>query len=183
MGDILDSGENRKDERKPHPLFESMRRDGVIYLVNQNCLLHGETEDIKQNAAVVLGILLRAQDIQPTIRQSIIKHLKKLIIENAGYYNVGYLLDIMCGLAVKQSNISEIVSDNFIETTVKLIEQQNEYIKSNALELLLNIAQNGGSDIEKEIKTTIGNLKFLELIGDSNFTLNEQILQVVMKCK
>ncbi|KAA6398592.1 MAG: hypothetical protein EZS28_005877 [Streblomastix strix] len=108
-------------------------QDGVIYLLNQNCLLHGESENMRQNAAVVLA------------------------------------------------NISGIISDNFIETIVKLAESEDNIIKSYALELLLNIAQNGGNEIENEVKSTIGNLKFLELIGDSDFALNEQILQVVMK--
>ncbi|KAA6398461.1 MAG: hypothetical protein EZS28_006016 [Streblomastix strix] len=81
----------------------------------------------------------------------------------------------MCGMAVKQSNVSEIIQGNFIETIAKLVDSQNENIRSYALVLLLNVAQNGGIEIENEVKSAIGNLKFMELIGDSDQTLNEQI--------
>ncbi|KAA6362673.1 MAG: hypothetical protein EZS28_041800, partial [Streblomastix strix] len=100
---ILESEVDRIDGRRNHPLFEEMRRDGVIHSVSQNCLIRGETEDIQQNAAFVLGTLLRAQDIQQlNIRDALIKQLKKLIIENKRVVNIEYLLDLICGLAVKQ---------------------------------------------------------------------------------
>ncbi|KAA6377969.1 MAG: hypothetical protein EZS28_026503 [Streblomastix strix] len=173
---ILESEVDRIDSRRNHPIFEEMRRDGVIYSVSQNCLICGETEYIQQNAAFVLGTLLRAQDIQQlSIRDALIKQLKKLIIENKRVINIDYLLDIMCSLAVKQQN-------NFIETIAKLAESQDNDIKSYALELLLLIAQNGGVEIENEVKSTIGKFKFLELIGDSDSALNEQILQLTLKC-
>jgi hypothetical protein len=33
MSEIISTGESRRDCRKPHPLFEEMRRDGVIFSV------------------------------------------------------------------------------------------------------------------------------------------------------
>lgn len=60
------------------------------------------------------------------------------------------------------------MKDNFIEILAILIESKDSDIKSNALELLLLIALNGGTEIENEIKSRIESFKFLELLGDSD---------------
>ncbi|KAA6382343.1 MAG: hypothetical protein EZS28_022131 [Streblomastix strix] len=136
MNDILYSQEERDWKRNPHPLYWQVRQDGVTHSVRYNCLINGETDEINNNAAQMLGILFRAHEIKPFKRQEIISQLKFNLENDTESKDVKYLVDILCGLATKESNIAEILSNNFIDTLSNQVKSEDQDIKSQPLRKL-----------------------------------------------
>ncbi|KAA6382565.1 MAG: hypothetical protein EZS28_021908 [Streblomastix strix] len=180
MMNILNS-EERYEKRVSHPLFTNLQRSGVIFQIYQCGLIHGKTEDDINNSAIVLGILLKAQEVDQNMKKSLIQQIKAMIGEQNNPKLVANALDMICGLAVRKSNINEIVSDKFIQTISELSKCHDTNLKSYVLELLLILIDSGGTELEKEIINSVDIVKFLELIGDSDSYLDEQILIRVMK--
>ncbi|KAA6397990.1 MAG: hypothetical protein EZS28_006482 [Streblomastix strix] len=178
---ILNVADSRTAQRKPHPFHEDLKRDGVAFFVYQNCLLNGDSVNMKNNAAIVLSVLLRAQKLQLNMLTALILQFKSMLDEKNDCTMQAQTLNLLCGIAANKSNIPDLVSDHFIETISKFIKSQYEDVKSYSLELLMIFAQNGYDTL---IRNTLGDMKFLELVGDSYFPLDTQAIQLTMKwCK
>ncbi|KAA6386794.1 MAG: hypothetical protein EZS28_017679 [Streblomastix strix] len=149
-----------------HPFYTEMKRMNIIQLIYQKCLICGESEVIKEDGAYTLGQFLREQNIEPEMKKIIIQQLKKGINENNISNRKVEILDVLCRLAVKDDNIDDIISGNFILSVSQLIKSTEQDLWKNALELLLIISEKG-STVELEVRNAIGDfgfLRFLQLI-------------------
>ncbi|KAA6386916.1 MAG: hypothetical protein EZS28_017555 [Streblomastix strix] len=180
MINILYTREFGLTSRTIHPLYSDAKNDGVIFQVYQNCLVHGENDFLKDYAAYILSTLLRGQEVNLKMKQPLFSHLKSLFSKEMPSDQVACMLDMLCGLAVDEGNISEIASKNFIKTVVNLSQSSDQKIHHFSLELLLRLTEKG-NELENEIKNSIDILDFLKLIGDSNIQFDDQILVFLMK--
>ncbi|KAA6396613.1 MAG: hypothetical protein EZS28_007860 [Streblomastix strix] len=173
---ILSCAYEKDDYWKQHPNYTQLSKDGVIFLLNYHCLQNGDNDLMKTEAAIMLSKLCQKQELDPKMRSDLVYQLKNgdIIDQHA--------LVLLCGLALVESNISEIVQGSFIETLTKLLNSSNEQKKQRSLELLLLIASNGQTEIEHNVKNAINDsLIFLDLIGDSNIILYEMIMKLELK--
>lgn len=51
--------ENRNEKRKPYQFYLDAKHDGVIFRVYKNCFIRCNSDQMKNCAAFVLGIILR----------------------------------------------------------------------------------------------------------------------------
>ncbi|KAA6401450.1 MAG: hypothetical protein EZS28_003026 [Streblomastix strix] len=117
MFDIMEYGQFRIQTRTIHPLYSDAKNDGVIFQVYQTCLIHGETDFLKDQAVVILSTLMRGQEVDQKMKQHLFLRLKYLNTKEKPSDQVACMLDMLCGLAVDEGNIPEIISENFIKTT------------------------------------------------------------------
>ncbi|KAA6397945.1 MAG: hypothetical protein EZS28_006525 [Streblomastix strix] len=105
MKNILLSDEIRNQKRKPHQFYSDSKRDGVIFQVYQNCFIHFDSYEMKNCAAIVLGVLLRTQELDQNMKQSLIYHLNTMIFDVNNAQQVANALDMLCGLALQTGMI------------------------------------------------------------------------------
>ncbi|KAA6397422.1 MAG: hypothetical protein EZS28_007050 [Streblomastix strix] len=79
-----------------------MEKEGSIYFITQNCLIKGESEDMKCNAAIVLGMLYYDKEIKPERRKILIQQLKVGLREGEQSKIAQQILETISGLAVRQ---------------------------------------------------------------------------------
>lgn len=58
---------------------------------------------MKNNSALIIGMLYRALEMKPDLRKMLIDYLKKGIKEENEQNNISDLLDILSGLAINKS--------------------------------------------------------------------------------
>ncbi|KAA6394340.1 MAG: hypothetical protein EZS28_010135 [Streblomastix strix] len=180
---ILSCAYEKEEPWKVHPYYNELSKDGVIFLLNNHCLQNGDNDLMKTEAAVMLSLLVRKQELDPKMRSDLIYQLKRKITnEKESKFNDEQAIILLQGLAFVESNISEIVQGNFIETLAQLSSQSDEQTSFRSLELLLLIASNGQTEILQNVKNAINDsLIFLDLIGDSNVIFDEMIIKIEMK--
>ncbi|KAA6372895.1 MAG: hypothetical protein EZS28_031578, partial [Streblomastix strix] len=141
MFDILNTEEFRQTSRTIHPLYSDAKNDGIIFQVYQNCLVRGENDFLMDNSAIILSTLMRGQEVDQKMKHPLFQRLKSVISKEKPLDLVRYLLDLLCGLAINEGNISEIASENFIKTVVNLSQSSDQTIHYFALELLFRLAE------------------------------------------
>ncbi|KAA6397178.1 MAG: hypothetical protein EZS28_007296 [Streblomastix strix] len=96
--------------------------------------------------------LRQALELDSYLKGKLIQQLKKDITKENSDKQIEKGLNVLCGLALKQSNILEIISENFIEILITHSKSIDGNIKSYSLELLFMLTENGGSELEYEIR-------------------------------
>ncbi|KAA6379412.1 MAG: hypothetical protein EZS28_025063 [Streblomastix strix] len=132
---------------------------------------------MKKDSAYILGTICRMQNLDSILKKHLVKELKKCVINETDFYKQAEFIEIMLCLAYKKANISEIVSDNFIPAVYKLAYNPDEFIQSNALNLLLIFAEYGSSDINQQVRQTVSGFALLEIIGTYEIQMDQLALQ------
>ncbi|KAA6394343.1 MAG: hypothetical protein EZS28_010131 [Streblomastix strix] len=102
MFNILKQKERNKNWGKEFPQYEQIKNDDVLNQINQICLHNVKSEKVKIEAAIVLGQLLRAQEIEPKFRKVLIRQLKTGLQRENNLKYTEDLLNVFCGLAVNK---------------------------------------------------------------------------------
>ncbi|KAA6379174.1 MAG: hypothetical protein EZS28_025300 [Streblomastix strix] len=166
-----------------NPSFKSqLTKNELIQGLTSKCLLNGESEQIKNEAAVILGFLLRQQNIETDTRKILIQQLKNGIFgENSSKRKI-LNFKIFAYLSDKDENVDEITSDNFIALAAEMAksESEDENVRTQAYELLLLLSEKGGQ-LEQDVRIAVNDLGFLCMIGNAGLKVEQRVVNQTLK--